>query len=326
MGEQKILVHVKDLTKKFAVSGGILTAVNHLNLHIYEGETLGLVGESGCGKSTAGRAILRMYSDGQSGEVMFDGQDIMKLSPKELIPLRKQMQLIFQDPYAALNGRMTIAAIISEPMEVQKIGSPKERDERVNELLDLVGLNREHKNRFPHEFSGGQRQRICIARALAMQPRFVVCDEPISSLDVSIQAQVVNLLKELQSKMGLTYLFIAHDLSMVKYISDRILVMYLGNMMELAQSEELNNNPLHPYTQALLSAVPVPEPDHKFKEDQILKGEIPSPVDPPSGCVFRTRCPRAYNRCISEKPAWKEVHPGHFVACHLYDENEHRET
>lgn len=318
MSDKKVLIDVKNLTKKFAVSGGLLTAVNQLNLQIYEGETLGLVGESGCGKSTAGRAILRMYNDGQSGQVLFDGQDIMKLPVKNLKSLRKEMQLIFQDPYASLNGRMTVAAIISEPMDIQKIGTPDERDKRVDELLELVGLNREHKNRFPHEFSGGQRQRICIARALAMQPRFVVCDEPISSLDVSIQAQIVNLLKDLQNKMGLTYLFIAHDLSMVKYISDRILVMYLGNVAELAESEELNNNPLHPYTQALLSAVPVPDPDYKFKEEQILTGEIPSPINPPSGCVFRTRCKQATEQCAKEKPEWREVNPNHFVACHLF--------
>lgn len=318
------LVEVRNLTKRFAVSGGILTAVKNLNLVIYEGETLGLVGESGCGKSSAGRAILRMYGDGQTGEVLFNGRNIMQLSPAEMKPLRREMQLIFQDPYASLNGRMTISSIISEPLDIHGIGTVKERQARVDELLELVGLQPEHKNRFPHEFSGGQRQRICIARALAMNPRFIVCDEPISSLDVSIQAQVVNLLKELQERLNLTYLFIAHDLSMVKYISDRILVMYLGNMTELAESEELNNNPLHPYTKALLSAVPVPDPDYQHAESDVLEGEIPSPVDPPSGCVFRTRCPRAFARCERDVPVWKEELPGHFVACHLYDQYSQR--
>lgn len=314
----KPLVEVRGLTKKFAVASGTLTAVNNLSLTINEGEMLGLVGESGCGKSTAGRAILRMYSDGQTGEVFYRGQDIMKLSKAEMKPLRREMQLIFQDPYASLNGRMTVASIIAEPLNIHGIGTHKERDARVEELLDLVGLKSEHKNRFPHEFSGGQRQRICIARALAMNPKFVVCDEPISSLDVSIQAQVVNLLKHLQDKMGLTYLFIAHDLSMVKYVSDRILVMYLGNMVELSDSEELNNNPLHPYTKALLSAVPIPDPAHRHEKSMALQGEIPSPMNPPSGCVFRTRCPEAHDRCAKDVPVWREQLPGHFVACHLY--------
>jgi oligopeptide/dipeptide ABC transporter, ATP-binding protein, C-terminal domain len=312
------LVQVRNLTKRFAVSGGVLTAVNNLNLDIYKGETLGLVGESGCGKSTAGRAILQMYSDGQSGEVIYNGQNISKLSQRELKPLRREMQLIFQDPYASLNGRMTVASIIAEPLNIHNIGTPAERMARVEELLQLVGLNSEHRNRFPHEFSGGQRQRICIARALAARPQFVVCDEPISALDVSIQAQVVNLMKELQAQMGLTYLFIAHDLSMVRYISDRILVMYLGNMAELAESDALNANPLHPYTQALLAAVPVPDPEHPKDPMAVLQGEIPSPLNPPSGCVFRTRCPKAHERCKNELPAWHQHTPGHYVACHLY--------
>ncbi len=314
---KKPILEVKNLCKQFKVTGGYVRAVNNLNLQIYDGETLGLVGESGCGKSTAGRAILRMYPDGYSGEVFFNGKDILKVSNAEMKELRKSMQLIFQDPYASLDSRMTVEMIIAEPLIIHNALDAKGRAKRVEDLLRMVGLKSEHKNRFPHEFSGGQRQRICIARALAINPKFVVCDEPISSLDVSIQAQVVNLLKELQEKQGLTYLFIAHDLSMVKYISDRILVMYMGNMAELAESEELNNNPLHPYTKALLSSVPVPDPDYKGNAE-IIEGEIPNPMNLPSGCVFRTRCPRCMEVCKTQAPAWKEVNAGHFVACNLY--------
>jgi len=317
--ESAPLLTVHNLTKRFAVKGGTLTAVNKMSFVIYKGETLGLVGESGCGKSTTGRAVLRMYDGGQSGQIIYNGTDLMKLSQKEMKKYRKEMQLIFQDPYASLDGRMTVGSIIAEPLNIHKLGTQLERMARVEELLNLVGLDSEHKNRFPHEFSGGQRQRICIARALAIRPKFVVCDEPISSLDVSIQAQVVNLLKELQSKMELTYLFIAHDLSMIKYISDRIMVMYLGSMAELASSDELNKDPLHPYTQALLAAVPIPDPRHVKSREQSLEGEIPSPINPPSGCVFHTRCKKAYAECKQTAPEWKEAKPGHFVACHLYN-------
>lgn len=318
MSSTKTLIKVEGLSKQFKVSRGMLKAVNKLNFEIHEGETLGLVGESGCGKSTAGRTILRLYDSNISGKVYFEGKEVLKLNKQDMKELRKDMQLIFQDPYAALDGRMTIEEIVMEPLNIHKIGTHDERKERVSELLTKVGLKPEHKNRFPHEFSGGQRQRICIARALAIGPKFIVCDEPIASLDVSIQAQVVNLLKELQQEENYTYLFIAHDLSMVKYISDRILVMYLGNMMELAESIELTENPLHPYTKALLNAVPVPDPDYE-RSDEIIEGEIPNPMNPPSGCVFRTRCSKCMDICSKEVPVWKEVEPNHFVACHLFN-------
>ncbi len=318
MSEKKPLVKVNNLTKKFKVSKGVLTAVNNLSLEIYEGETLGLVGESGCGKSTAGRSMIRLYDDGYSGEVLFEGQDVLKMNKKELKEMRTKMQLIFQDPYASLNSRMTVENIIKEPLLINKKFTPEEQDRKVSELLEKVGLKDEHKNRYAHEFSGGQRQRICIARSLVVEPKFVVCDEPIASLDVSIQAQVVNLLKDLQEEYNYTYLFIAHDLSMVKYISDRILVMYLGNMAELAASEVLTEKPLHPYTKALLVAVPVPEPGYE-REEKVIEGEIPNPMNPPSGCVFRTRCPQCMDICSKEVPAWNEVEPEHFVACHLYN-------
>jgi oligopeptide/dipeptide ABC transporter ATP-binding protein len=312
------LIQVRGLKKYFNVEGKNLKAVDNLNLDIFKGETVGLVGESGCGKSTAGRTILRMY-EATSGEVLFEGKNVFKYSRRELNKVRRQMQMIFQDPYASLNPRMTIEDIIGEPLDIHKIVTGTGRKKRIEELLGLVGLNSEHMNRFPHEFSGGQRQRIGIARALAMEPKFIVCDEPISSLDVSIQAQVVNLLKELQKKMGLTYLFIAHDLSMVKYISDRILVMYLGNMVELADSDTLCNNPLHPYTQALLSAVPVADPDAaREKNTVVLQGDVPSPINPPEGCPFSTRCPKVMDKCTKCKPVFKEVEPKHFVACHLF--------
>lgn len=312
------LVKVRNLSKMFKVKGGTLTAVNNLSIDIYEGETLGLVGESGCGKSTAGRTILRLYDNNISGEVFYKGEDILKFSKNQLKDLRKEMQLIFQDPYASLNGRMTVKSIIEEPLLIHKMYTPKEREKKIDDLLQVVGLKPEHKNRFPHEFSGGQKQRICIARALIIQPKFIVCDEPIASLDVSIQAQIVNLLKDLQNKFNYTYLFIAHDLSMIKYISDRILVMYLGNAIELSDSITLNNNPLHPYTKGLLSSVPVPNPRHK-RADSIIEGEIPSPINPPSGCVFRTRCPNAMKVCAEKIPCFKEVEEKHFVACHLYN-------
>lgn len=312
------LLQIKKLKKYYKVSGRELKAVHDISLDIYPGETIGLVGESGCGKSTAGKTIIRMY-EATSGEVLFNGENIFKLKGKSLSKFKKDMQIIFQDPYSSLNPRMTVEDIIGEPLDLHKIVKGKGRKERIVELLELVGLKAEHVSRFPHEFSGGQRQRIGIARALALNPKFIVCDEPISALDVSIQAQVVNLLKDLQDKMGLTYLFIAHDLSMVKYISDRILVMYLGNMVELTNSDSLYNDPLHPYTQALLSAVPIPDPTIK-RERIVLEGEVPSPIDPPSGCVFRTRCKHAMNLCATSVPEWREVKQGHFTACHLYND------
>ncbi|GIN92119.1 ABC transporter ATP-binding protein [Siminovitchia terrae] len=310
------LIQVKNLKKYFAVEDKKLKAVDGLNLNIYPGETVGLVGESGCGKSTAGRTILRL-NEPTSGEVLFNGKNIFSNNEREMSKLRREIQMIFQDPYASLNPRMTVEEIIGEPFAIHHTLGGKKKKDRIKELLRLVGLNADHISRFPHEFSGGQRQRIGIARALALDPKFIVCDEPISALDVSIQAQVVNLLKDLQRKMGLTYLFIAHDLSMIKYISDRILVMYLGKMVELAESEELYADPLHPYTKALLSSVPIPDPELR-RERIILKGDVPSPIDPPSGCVFRTRCPAVMDVCAKAVPEWQEVKPGHFTACHLY--------
>jgi peptide/nickel transport system ATP-binding protein/oligopeptide transport system ATP-binding protein len=263
--------------------------------------------------------MLRLYEP-TSGEVLFEGKNINKLNRQELKAMRRNMQMIFQDPYASLNPRMTVADIIGEALDIHNLASGAKRKERIQELLSLVSLNPEHMNRFPHEFSGGQRQRIGIARALAVEPKFIVCDEPISALDVSVQAQVVNLLEQLQEKMGLTYMFIAHDLSMVKYISDRVAVMYLGKMVELADSEALYENPLHPYTQALLSAIPIPDPEVERRRERIvLQGDVPSPMNPPSGCHFRTRCPKAMPECAAMEPVWKEVKPGHWAACHLFN-------
>jgi oligopeptide/dipeptide ABC transporter ATP-binding protein len=313
----KPLLEVRHLRKYFDVDGKALKAVDNFSLSINEGETVGLVGESGCGKSTVGKAIIRLHTL-TSGEVYYNDMNILNLCNKEMKKLRREMQIVFQDPYASLNPRMTVEDIIGEPLDLHNAASGKRRKERIKELLELVGLNAEHMNRFAHEFSGGQRQRIGIARALALNPKFIVCDEPISALDVSIQAQVVNLLKELQLKFNLTYLFIAHDLSMVKYISDRILVMYLGNMVELTESDKLYDNPLHPYTKALLSSVPIPDPE-LIRERVVIKGEVPSPINPPSGCVFRTRCPQVMDICSKTVPEWKEVKEGHFTACHLYE-------
>ncbi|HDQ71901.1 MAG TPA: dipeptide ABC transporter ATP-binding protein [Chloroflexi bacterium] len=323
MSETGVLVQVQKLKKHFPITQGIIIqkevgavlAVDGVTFDIYQGETLGLVGESGCGKTTAGRTILHLYQP-TDGRVVFDGQDLTTLSSEELRRMRRRMQMIFQDPYASLNPRMTIARIISEPLRAHDLASRKEQVERVQELLRLVRLNPRFINRYPHEFSGGQRQRIGIARALASEPEFIVCDEPISALDVSIQAQVVNLLEELQEEFGLTYLFIAHDLSMVRHICDRVAVMYLGRIVELAQKDELYNHPVHPYTQALLSAVPVPDPPLERKRQRILlEGDVPSPIDPPPGCNFHTRCPRATDTCSKEEPFLHEVKEGHFVAC-----------
>jgi len=319
------LLRVEKLTKHFPITRGLIIqkqvgavqAVDDLSFEIHQGETLGMVGESGCGKSTTGRAILQLHKP-TSGKVYYQDTELTTATPQTMQKMRRNMQIIFQDPYASLNPRMTVGNIIAEPLEVHKIGTPEERLERVQDLLKLVGLNPYFVNRYPHEFSGGQRQRIGVARALALEPKFIVCDEPISALDVSIQAQVVNLLEKLQDELGLTYLFIAHDLSMVRHISDRISVMYLGKMVELASRKDLYENPLHPYTKALLSAVPVPDPVKESKRQRmILEGDVPSPINPPSGCRFHTRCPIAEDICKQEVPEWREFSTGHWVACHL---------
>jgi len=315
------VLEINNLKKHFSLGRNeILKAVDGISFKIYKGETFGLVGESGCGKSTAGRTIIGLY-DRTEGEVIFNGKNVHTLTEKEKSNFNRQMQMIFQDPYASLNPRSTVREIISEPMEVNRMyPNKKERLERVYQLLEDVGLNRDHANRYPHEFSGGQRQRIGIARALSLDPDFIIADEPISALDVSVQAQVVNLLRRLQKEKGLTYLFIAHDLSMVKQISDRIGVMYLGHLVELTVGSQLYKKPLHPYTEALLSAIPIPDPDVEDQRERIiLKGELPSPMNPPSGCVFRTRCPYAMEVCSSHNPVWQKIDENHFVACHLYN-------
>lgn len=330
MEEAKKLVEVQHLKKYFPVkreTKGLfakyddLRAVDDVSFDIYEGETFGLVGESGCGKTTLGRTIIRLY-DPTDGKIIFEGTDIARLSQKELGPYRKDMHMIFQDPYASLDPRMTVSEIIEEAMGNDDTLDPTKKRERVLELLNLVGLNSDHASRYPHEFSGGQRQRVGIARSLAANPKFIICDEPISALDVSIQAQVVNLLKNLQKQLGLTYLFIAHDLAMVQYISDRVGVMYLGKMVELASSEALYARPMHPYTQALMSAIPIPDPDlETTKRRIIVEGEVPSPINPPAGCAFHTRCPHATEKCRKECPKLREITTGHFVACHIFDDN-----
>ena len=321
---EKTLLQIQDLKMYFENRKGwfgkkieYVKAVDGVSLEIKQGETVGLLGESGCEKSTTGYSIMRLYKP-TSGKIIYDGVDIAGMSAKEVWPYRKRMQMIFQDPYASLNPRMTVSDIIGEPLDIYHLCEGKERQERIYELLNTVGLGKEHASRYPHEFSGGQRQRVGIARALAVNPEFVVCDEPISALDVSIQAQVVNMLEDLQAELGLTYLFIAHDLSMVRHISKKVGVMYLGSLVEMAETEELYEHTLHPYTKALMSAVPELDPAiSKTKKVEMLKGDVPSPIDSPKGCKFATRCPHATARCMEERPQLKDAGGGHLVACHL---------
>jgi oligopeptide transport system ATP-binding protein len=322
--QEKVLLEVKNLKMYFPITQGIIIqrhvgdvkAVDGLDFFIRRGETLGLVGESGCGKSTTGRAILQLYR-ATAGQVLYEGTDLCRLKGEPMRKMRRKMQMIFQDPYASLNPRMTVGNIIGEPMEIHNLAKGKEKQQKVQHLLEIVGLNPYMANRYPHEFSGGQRQRVGVARALAVEPEFIVCDEPISALDVSIQAQIINLLEELQSQFHLTYLFIAHDLSVVRHISDRVAVMYLGKVVELATRDELYFKPMHPYTKALLSAVPIPDPFVEGKRERIiLTGDVPSPVNPPSGCHFHTRCPIAIDICKQVDPVFKDHGDLHWVACH----------
>jgi peptide/nickel transport system ATP-binding protein/oligopeptide transport system ATP-binding protein len=320
------LVEVKNLVKYFPVHAGLLQrvvnqvkAVDDVSFIVRKGETLGMVGESGCGKTTVGRTMLRLIEP-TSGSVNFEGKDVFKMPPRELKIVRRNMQIIFQDPYASLDPRVPIGESVMEGLHIHGIGTPKERVDIMMETLKKVGLEDYHARRYPHEFSGGQRQRIGIARALALRPSFIICDEPVSALDVSIQSQVLNILKDLQAEFGLTYLFIAHNLSVVEHVSDRVAVMYLGKMVELTSREELFHNPMHPYTQALMSAIPVPNPRLK-KQRTILKGDVPSPLNPPSGCRFHTRCPVAIEKCSHDEPQFKELRPDHWVACWIAEQN-----
>ena len=314
------LVEIIDLKKHFPVPHKqVVRAVDGVSFTINRGETLGLVGESGCGKTTVGRCILRLIEP-TSGEIRFDGRGLLNLDRGEMRALRRRMQIIFQDPYSSLNPRMKVGSIISEPLEIHRVGDRRERKDRVAELLRVVGLDPDYANRYPHQFSGGQRQRIGIARALALNPDFIVADEPVSALDVSVQAQVVNLMQDLQERFGLTYLFISHGLAVVKHISTRVGVMYLGKLVELAPAHEIYANPLHPYTQALLRAIPISDPEAKRRAAQRLGGDVPNPIEPPSGCRFHTRCPHTIDRCCAEEPELVEVSPGHFVSCFLHEQ------
>lgn len=324
--EKNVILSLKNVSKTFPVGKSLLGrptkfvhAVNDVSFDVYEGETFSIVGESGCGKSTTGRLINHLLIP-DSGEIWFQGKEISHISQDEMRPIRKDMQMIFQDPAGSLNPRMRVSELIEEPLLIHTDMSAEERAKIVNNLLKIVGLSDKHASRYPHEFSGGQQQRVGIARALAVKPKFIVCDEPISALDVSIQSQVVNMLEDMQAEMGLTYLFIAHDLSVVRHISNRIGVMYLGSLVELGESYELNRHPIHPYTQTLLSAVPVPDPKlSRTRKRIILEGDVPSPMNPPSGCRFHTRCPYATQKCREEMPQFKEHEPGHWAACHLLD-------
>ncbi|PTL39310.1 ABC transporter ATP-binding protein [Alkalicoccus saliphilus] len=323
----KPLLEVKHLKKYFPIKGGVfgrpvgeVKAVNDVSFEVYEGEVLGIVGESGCGKSTTGKALLRL-TEPSDGEVLFEGRDVTKMSSEEMRKMRRDMQMIFQDPYASLNPRHNVGKILGEPLLVHGIGDKKDRAEKVKEILEIVGLSGDHASRYPHQFSGGQRQRIGIARALIVRPKLIVCDEPVSALDVSVQSQILNLMEDLQEEFKLTYIFIAHDLSVVKHISHRIGVMYLGKMVELSSKDNLYREPLHPYTQSLMSAVPEPDPDLK-KERIILEGDVPSPSNPPSGCPFHTRCPKVMDMCKTDVPEFREIRDSHFAACHLYNEEE----
>jgi oligopeptide/dipeptide ABC transporter ATP-binding protein len=325
MNVDQDLLTVKHLKKYYPITGGVfgkevgvVKAVDDVSFSVKRGETLGLVGESGCGKSTTGRSILRLIEP-TAGEVLFEGKSVTSLKKEELRRMRRDMQIVFQDPFASLNPRHNVARILEEPLVVHGIGTPAERKKKVDQMLEVVGLSSYHGQRYPHQFSGGQRQRIGIARALMLNPKLIVADEPVSALDVSIQSQVLNLMQDLQREFGLTYLFIAHDLSVVRHISDRVGVMYLGRLVELTTSETLYEKPLHPYTQALLSAVPTPDPDAK-RERIILQGDVPSPANPPSGCAFHTRCPHVKDICRSVRPEFRDLGEGHFVACHLYNE------
>jgi oligopeptide/dipeptide ABC transporter ATP-binding protein len=312
------LFQVKNLRKEFSVQGKRLIAIRDISFTIEEGETLGLVGESGCGKSTTGRCLLRL-EQATSGEVLYQNRNLLEMDKRALFTFRRNAQIIFQDPYSSLNPRMTAGDIIAEPLRIHQTLSRADIEKHLGSLVEMVGLSKSALNRFPHEFSGGQRQRIGIARALALKPHFIVCDEPISALDVSVQAQIVNLLKNLQRELGLTYLFIAHDLAMVKYISDRVAVMYLGSIVEIAPAEELYHNPMHPYTQALLSAIPLPDPQlEKQRQRTVLSGEVPSLITPMKGCPFASRCPHVMAKCHESVPAFKEISPGHYSACHLH--------
>lgn len=324
--ETSTLLSVRHLVKHFPVEGSddVVQAVDDVSFDIISGETLGLVGESGCGKSTVGRCLLRLHEP-TSGEVLFEGKDIVGLPNNEMQALRRQMQIIFQDPYASLNPRLSIRSIISEPLKIHRIGTKAEQNERVADLLQKVGLDPNYADRYPHEFSGGQRQRIGIARALALNPKLIICDEPVSALDVSVQAQVVNLLQDIQEEFGLTYLFISHGLAVVEHISNRVAVMYLGKLVEICDAVELYERPLHPYTQALLSAIPVPDPKHK-RDRIVLTGDVPTPINPPSGCRFRTRCPLATDECAAVVPELREIRPGHFAACIKVDGYETSKT